>query len=261
MIDVHTHILPGVDDGPRTMEESIQIVQRAAEEGVTAIVATPHVLEDRSPMDQERVDDAFNRIKRIIAEKEIGVEVVLGAELFISPDLPARIRRNNALTIDSGNRYVLLELPAQEIQPFMEQTIFELLLQGIVPIISHPERNLAIQNDPDKLFHLVQRGVLAQLDAGSLLGKYGKKTQNTAKALLSNNLIHMIASDVHSTPNGSYSLSLAVKIAAGILGRERAMEMVTVVPEKVIRGRPIHVMPPKPVKRNVFRRVFGDRKR
>jgi protein-tyrosine phosphatase len=164
---------------------------------------------------------------------------MLGAELFISPDLPEKIKENRGLTINNGNRYVLLELPLYEIPPFTEQTIFELQLLGIAPIIAHPERYHEIQRDHNKLLKLVKKGVLAQVNSGSLIGRYGKKVQKAARRLLTHNLIHMMASDVHSISNGLYPLSEGVDAAAEMIGIRRAREMVTSIPEKVIRGEEI----------------------
>lgn len=213
MIDIHSHILPGVDDGPQTLEDSLQILIKAADEGVKTIVTTPHVLEVPPGKDWQRVRDAFSRVKKAIIRERIDIEIILGAELFISPDLPKTIKENRELTINNRNKYVLIEFPMNEISNFIEQTIFELLLQGIVPIICHPERYIEIQKDANKLSNLVGKGALTQLNSGSLMGRYGKKVQKTAKTLLAHNLIHMIGSDVHSVSKGSYPLLQSVKQA------------------------------------------------
>lgn len=236
MIDIHTHILPGVDDGPQTIEESLEILKRAANEGVKAIVATPHVLEFPSKSSWQRVRDAFNSLKQALKSEEIDIEIILGAEIFISPDLPMWIKQNKDITINNGNRYVLLELPIHEIPPFTEHTIFELLLQGIVPIIAHPERYHELQKDTSRLFDMIKRGVLTQLNSSSLQGRYGRKAKKAAKSILTQGLIHMIGSDVHSSFNGPYPLSQGMMLAAEIVGMEAAKAMVTSVPEKIING-------------------------
>ncbi len=256
MIDIHTHILPGIDDGPQTIEESIEILRKAADAGIGAIVATPHVLEMPSETAWQGVRDTFNSLKQMLILEKIDIELILGAELFISPDLPQKIKENRELTINNGNKYVLLELPLQEIPSFTDQTIFELLVNGIIPIISHPERYLEIQRNPRKLFNLEQKGVLTQVNAGSLSGRYGKKAQKTAKTLFAHNLIHMMGSDVHSTPNGSYPLSQGMNIAADIVGIKRAQEMVMSIPKKIMSGEIIEFLPAKPIKNSTFRKLF-----
>ena len=216
MIDIHSHILPGVDDGARSIEESIKILQKAADAGVTTIVATPHVLEVPSKSEWQRVNNVFNRLKQKIVQENIHIEMILGAELFISPDLPQSIEENRELCINNGS-YVLLELPMLEIPPFTEQTIFELQLQEIVPIIAHPERNLEIQQMPNTLPGLLPKGVLTQLNAGSLTGVYGRKVQKTARTLLKKNLIHIMASDIHSFSNVTYPLIRGIDAAEKII--------------------------------------------
>jgi len=186
-----------------------------------------------------RVSDAFNCLKKTLILQKIEIDVILGAELFISPELPQKIKEHRELTINNGNKYILLELPVQEVPLFTEQTIFKLLLTGIKPIIAHPERCSEIQRNPKKLFDLIQKGVLTQVNSGSLMGKYGKKVQKTAKILLTHNLIHMIGSDVHSVPSGTYPLSQGVDMAATVVSIERAKEMVTSIPERIIRGEDI----------------------
>lgn len=254
MIDIHSHILPGVDDGARSIEESIKILQKAADAGVTRIVATPHVLDVPSKSEWQGVSNVFNRLKQKIVQENIHIEMILGAEVFISPELPQSIEENRELCINNGS-YVLLELPVLEIPPFTMQTIFELLIKGIQPIVAHPERYLEIQKDTNKLFDLVKKGVLTQLNSGSLMGRYGRKVQKTAKILLVHNLIHMIGSDVHSISNGFYSLSQGVNIASEIVGIERAKEMVTAIPEKIVDGETIEVSPPKHAKNGGFRKL------
>jgi protein-tyrosine phosphatase len=238
VIDIHTHILPGIDDGVETIEESVTILKKASDEGVKAIVATSHIIEMPSESYWRKVNDTFNCVQQMIIQEKIDIEIILGAELFISPDLPQKIKENKGLTINSGNGYVLLELPVYEIPLFTD-------LQGIVPIIAHPERYVEIQKDTNKLFDLVKKGVLTQLNSGSLMGRYGKKAQKTAKTLLGHNLIHIIGSDLHSIPNGPYPLLRGVNIAAGIVGIERAKEMVTSIPEKVINGEKIDIPCPQ----------------
>ena len=257
MIDIHTHILPGIDDGSKTIEESIEISRKAKDAGVNTIVATPHILERPSESNWQRVRDSFKSVKQRLRVKRVDIDLILGAEFFISPDLPKTIKENRELSINNGNKYVLIELPMNEIPHFTEQTIFELLLQGIVPIICHPERYIEIQKDANKLSNLIRKGALTQLNSGSLMGRYGKKVQKTAKTLLAHNLIHMIGSDVHSVSKGSYSLLQSVKQATKVVGKKRAKEMVTAIPRKVINGERIEAPPAALIKKSIFRRFVG----
>ncbi len=256
MIDIHTHIIPGVDDGSKSLKESIEIIREAIDDGVETIVATPHILEMSYQDNWQKIKSAFNDLKQRLTLKNI--DIVLGAELSISPDLPKMVMENTELTINGKNKYILLELPSLEVPSFTEQIIFDLLLHGIIPIIAHPERCVGVYKDPEKLVVLVQKGALTQVNSGSLTGKYGRKVRNAAKALLTCNLIHMISSDVHSTNNKQYTLSQGVNITAKIVGIDRAREMVTSIPEMVIKGERVEVLPPEPIeKKGIFKRYFS----
>lgn len=236
MIDIHTHILPDVDDGPQTVEEAIEIARQASEEGVKVIVATPHIIEVPSEREWLKITETFHCLREILNLQKIDIDIILGAELFVSLSFPKAIKQNKALTINGRNKYVLLEFPMQEIPSFTEQCMYEFLIQGIVPIIAHPERCLEIQENNSRVHDLVKRGALTQMNAGSLLGRYGKKAKKTAQDLLAKNLIHIIGSDTHSVSNGSYILSQGVKMASKVIGKARANELIRLIPEKIIRG-------------------------
>ena len=139
----------------------------------------------------------------------------------------------------------MIEFPIQEIPSYTDQTVFELFLQNIVPILAHPERCLDIQEDPHKLFDLVKKGVLTQVNSGSLIGRYGKKVRKTAKYLLAHNLVHMVGSDVHSIGNGSYPLIQGLDIVDKLVDPNAAKEMGRFLPEKVINGRKIDIPTPR----------------
>ncbi len=253
MIDIHTHILYGVDDGTQTVEEALTIIKNAEKDGVKTIVTTPHILDFTVNRYWQKVKNAFNKIREKVNSEGIDVKIILGAEVFITPDLTFNIRQNEEITINSQNKYVLLELPMQTVPSYTKHTIYELLLENIVPIISHPERYYEIQKNANKLVDLIKSGVLTQLNSGSLLGKYGKKAKKTARILLARGLIHMIASDIHSPFSGSYPLSKGVKLAAEIVGLEKAKAMVTSIPDKIINGENYVAPPPISVERRAFR--------
>lgn len=236
MIDIHTHVLPGVDDGAQTLAESIGILRKAAEEGVELMVATPHVLEMPSQSAWQYVRETFDGVTEKLIAERIHIEVRLGAELFISPEVPSMVKSNRELTIDGKSTHVLLELPLQEIPVFTEQVVFKLLIDGITPIIVHPERCLEIVTSPGRVASLVQKGALTQINTGSLMGRYGKDVQKTAKLLLSRNLVHLMASDIHALYKNSYSLPYGMRLAARIVGRKKAEELVTTAPARIMNS-------------------------
>lgn len=249
MIDLHTHILPGVDDGVQTLDEAIKILRKASNEGVQRVVLTPHVLEAPTDEDWRKIKCTYDSLFQGIQRQKVKIAIHLGAELFISPDLPGMIQTHPGLTINRGNRYALMEFPAAGIPPFTLETVYRLSLMGVVVILAHPERNLEIQEEPDRLSELIGKGVLAQLNAESLSGKYGKKARKTAKILLTHDLIHLMGSDIHALAEGPYPLLKGMELASRIVGEKQAAMMVTTIPEKVLNGEPIDHPRPKPLKK------------
>jgi protein-tyrosine phosphatase len=249
LIDIHTHILPGVDDGVQSLDEAISILRKASKEGIQRVVFTPHVLEAPSARKWHEISRTCHRLSRHIQQENLPIAIHLGAELFVSPDLPRMIEENPALTIDCGKKYALFELPASEIPPFTLETVYRLLLRGIVPILAHPERNLEIQAEPGTLLELIQKGLLTQLNAASLSGKYGKNARKTAKILLAHDLIHLMGSDLHALPEGPYPLLEGIDLASRIVGKRQATEMVTTIPEKILNGEAIDHPRPKPIRK------------
>lgn len=256
MIDLHTHILPGVDDGVQSLDNAIEILKRAARAGIKRIVLTPHILEFPSDKDWHKISSTFDSLSHGIYEEKIDVTIHLGAELYISPDLPQMIKTYPGLTINGGNRYALIELPANEIPPFTMEIMYRLMLRGIVPILAHPERNIEIQEKPEKLSELIGKGIITQLNSESLAGKYGKKAQKTAKVLLIHDLIHLLASDLHTLAEGPYPLLKGICLASKLVGEKRANDMVTTISAKIIKGESIDLLKPKPIKRTIFKNVL-----
>jgi protein-tyrosine phosphatase len=227
LIDIHTHILPGVDDGPDTMDEAVKIVEKAAGDGVRCIVATPHMLEAPSVRRIENITSQARILEREISSRNLDMTIKVSAEFFISPDLPDYMKTCGQLAIPGEKSYVLVELPMYQVPEYTDTVIFQLGLDKYTPIIAHPERNMEIQQDPQILDAFIQRGALAQLNAGSLTGQYGRRAKKAAQKLLRQNLIHMMGSDIHSCPDGPYPLVKGLKAAAKIVGRERAGQLVS----------------------------------
>jgi protein-tyrosine phosphatase len=237
MVDIHCHILPGVDDGARTWEESLAMCELAAADGIGTIVATPHMFDGvhRTPeksLVQVRLGELRQRVKGML-EILPGGEVRYSYEIFQeAPDPQTKIRLN-------GTSYMLLEFPFQAVPPNIEMTIFQILNAGITPVIAHPERNKRIQERPEVLADLVERGAFAQLDAGSLTKSFGPEPYQSAKRIIEAGLAHFIATDAHHQDRRRPILSTAVAVAADIGGIEYARAMVLANPTALIQDRGI----------------------
>lgn len=241
MLDLHNHILPGIDDGPTSMEESLEMARLAAEDGTKVIVATPHhrqVVERSSVAVIREMVDRFNHE---LQARSISLKVLLGMENHLDMDIVEQVDMGLALPID-GTRYILIELPFEFYPIYTEDVLFNLRIKGFRPIIAHPERNAPIQENPKILSNLVGQGILSQITAASIIGTFGKGTQRVAKELLRQRLVHIISSDGH-TAEGIRAplLSPAVAAASKVVGRHVAMRMVSDIPQAILRDERIDV--------------------
>lgn len=251
MIDLHTHILPGVDDGAQTLDEALAMAQTAWRDGITTIVATPH----RSPWSycSDRAD-AERRLAEVCAallQEGLETRLLLGSEAFVAPNLVEQVREGLALTINGG-RFLLVEWPYDQFPTFSEQVIFDLQVRGIHPIIAHAERYRFVRRDPNSLARLIERGVLVQVTAGSLLGELGPEIQHLSEILVACGLAQVIASDSHGVDRRAPILSQARDRVARLIGEERARAMVESVPRQIVDDEPVTIVPPVPYKPHQF---------
>jgi len=243
VIDLHTHILPALDDGARTLDESLAMARIALADGITSLAATPHDM-GTAPNYPNQVMARMAEVQAAVQEAGIQLHLVLGSELYAVPDLVARLRTGRALTLGSS-RYFLLEFPLTDLPVYAAQLIFEAQVAGFTPIVAHPARNAVIQHDPNRLYDLVTRGVLAQITSGSLTGVFGPQIQTTARVLVEHNLVHLIASDAHGTGPRSPRLSEAVRMAERLVGEEVARAMVTIRPQAILSDEPPAIESPR----------------
>ncbi len=245
MIDLHCHILPGVDDGAATMEDAVAMARVAVNDGITKMVATPHGAEW---LYTGTLDETTARVQEVQAELDrlgIRLELLPGLEAYVAPDLAASTRQ--AIYTLNSSRYMLVEFPLQSIPIYAEQVLFDLQLKQIVPIIAHPERNQAIAAKPEMLWPMVERGMLVQVTAGSLTGLFGAKTREVAELLLTKQVAHIIASDAHSATWRSPELSAAMARAAELIGQDAAEAMVGATPEAILHDEPVEAPVPLPM--------------
>lgn len=260
MIDIHSHILPGIDDGAGSPEEAVAMARRAAADGIRCMVATPHVVTGQYPNTRAAILKAVARLRKVFAEEEIPLTLLPGAEYHLEPDLPRRLSRGELVTINDTGRYLLVELPATLIPDYTTAVLYELQLQGVTPIIAHPERNTSFAREPSLLRELVERGALAQLTAGSFSGLMGPLATATARSFLKQGYAHFIASDAHAATGRAPELTPAIKKVARLAGEAQALSLVTENPGLAVRGKRIRageIKPGKPVKRGLFDYLRG----
>jgi protein-tyrosine phosphatase len=235
MIDTHLHILPGVDDGPETMQESIALARVLVQEGIHSAIATPHYNDEFPRRSASEIRERVNDVQQELDRYNIPLRLFAGHEALINPGLVEDIHTGRLATLNNS-RYLLLELWNGSWLPETEQVIFNLRAFDIVPVIAHPERYRAIQQDPNKLAALLEQGALAQVMAGSLVGIQGKMARRTAETLLKKRLIHCIASDAHGLQKRPPSVSGGLQCAEKLLGRAHVYRMIETCPAAILNN-------------------------
>ena len=235
MVDLHSHIFPGVDDGAKSINESLKMLRRAAAAGVDTIVATPHLLLGVYKTELQERKSLTVELQKAADENGIQIQVKAGVEYYLSPEILEDSGKLKDLTIDNNGKYILVELPMQVFPPYAEDVLFKIKMLGVTPLLAHPERNMAICNNPNILFDLiVTKGIVAQLNAGSLLGYFGKQSKRTARLLVTHNLVHVVGSDMHSP--SSVTMPQAMPEIKMLIGSERASRLFNENPRQILLG-------------------------
>lgn len=232
-IDIHTHILPGIDDGARDLAESLLIVKEAIVIGVREIILSPHLPYYGANLD--KVSQSFQSFREVVTTEELPVKLHLGPELMLSFELPQLICADKRFTINGYGRYALIEMPCFEIPVYAPDVFFGLLTRGVTPILAHPERCLDVIRNYRQVSRFIDNGVMIQVNAGSILGKYGRKVRSTAISLLKAGFCHVVASDTHRSGVIKTLLPEAFSFLGKIIGQARAEELIFSNPAKLVR--------------------------
>src|SRR5262249_186579 len=196
VIDIHSHILPEIDDGARSLSEAVEMAGIAAEDGIEFMVATPHMFNGLSPNPEPT--EVFDRVGMLNAAITNGLKILTGNEVHVSHEIAEQVRDNRVTKINAGN-YMLVEFPQLTIPVGAEELFYKLLLQGVRPILVHPERNAQVQISPGVIARFIERGVYIQVTAMSVTGEFGPAAKTTAATLLRHNCVHFLATDTHRT--------------------------------------------------------------
>jgi protein-tyrosine phosphatase len=236
MIDLHTHLLPGWDDGAADWVESHRMIEVAREDGISKIVLTPHVF--RMTKDGNDGRGLKARFQAFLEQSNsCQIDFFPGAEVYVHPDMIAHIRDFD-LTVN-GSNYVFIEFPAEHLPGGATNLVYKMMLDGLIPIISHPERNAVFARSPEILYELIIQGAIGQVTSQSITGGFGKHVRKTAENFLRHGLVHLIASDAHNADTRPPRLSEGLEKAAKFVGTARAEAMVTTVPAAILENEQI----------------------
>ncbi|SDM56227.1 tyrosine-protein phosphatase [Sediminibacillus halophilus] len=209
MIDIHCHILPGIDDGAKHMEDSLEMAREAVSQGIHTIIATPHHLNGRYNNYKTDILGYVSRLNNRLQDENIPLTVLPGQETRINGEMIDHLEQEELLPLN-GKSYVFVELPSDHVPRYTKQLLFDLQVQGYNPVIVHPERNRELIKDPDQLYEFVKNGTLTQVTAASIVGKFGKPIQKFTQQLIEANLTHFISSDAHNTTNRGFCMQEAI---------------------------------------------------
>jgi protein-tyrosine phosphatase len=240
LIDIHLHILPGVDDGPETMDQMLALAHALVQEGIHGAIATPHCNDEFPRLSAAEIQSRVYDVQRMLDRYAIPLRLFPGPEVLIKPGLVGDIQAGRIATLNSS-RYLLLELWNSTWLPgIAKRVIAELRAVGIIPVLAHVERYLAIQQDHSRLSTLLQQGALAQVTASSLAGMQGKSTRRCAEALLNKGLVHFLASDAHGRHKRPPGVTAGLQAATRLLGHERVYQMVEVWPMTILQNEVLY---------------------
>lgn len=239
MVDLHCHILPGLDDGPATIEESVAMAESAIAEGIARVVATPHCSA------QYHFDFAHVRQLRDELQDKVGsrLKLATGCDFHVNPENLEALRRNSSIYCINQLDYLLVEFNEISIPPAMDQTLHDLQLAGLRPIVTHPERNNILRTRPERLKKWVQQGCFAQVTGGALTGNFGSGSQTDALRWIREGLIHFVASDAHNTRSRPLQLHPAYDVVLDQFGQEKAHALFVENPLAAFEGRELPHVP------------------
>jgi protein-tyrosine phosphatase len=239
LIDIHFHCLPGLDDGPSNWDEAVALCRAAARDGVTRLVATPHVL--RGEWINEDVGARDDLVLRLNTLLESAPAILPGCEYLFSSEALSLLDRGTAGPLIGLNRsrYLLVELPADVSQTAVEAAFHEFRVEGITPVIAHPERNAALRRSPERLARLVSRGARCQITAGSLLGDFGERAADAVEDFFQKGLVHFVASDAHSLGRRPPRLAAARERVRASWGAEAELGLFEANPAALLTSEPI----------------------
>jgi len=240
-VDLHVHILPGIDDGASAWDESLQMARDASSHGTSCVVATPHLDLDSPAVEPSQVMELAKDLSVRAEQAGIPLTILPGFEMRMGVTLNEEAKRGTDLspfTLNRSGKYLLFDLPMSEVPLVALEACFSLRLRGILPILAHPERNLELATKSSLLRSFLDAGLLIQIDSGSLLGRYGRRAKKTATMLVKERRVHVVASDAH-TAGSAIDLEPAEAIIKALGGSRYADLLLKHNPALICAGEPL----------------------
>lgn len=252
MIDVHSHILPCVDDGARDIEETFKILNEACDAGFSDIFATSHYIDGEYEFNKTDREFIIEALTNKINEEGLDIKLHIGAEGYISNDFPKLIQAGCVPTL-GNSKYVLFELPLRAKVMYTEEVINKLLQIKLIPVIAHPERYELVQDDPNIAIDWVEAGALLQCNYASIIGRYGMKAKETLLKLLDANAVHFLGTDNHRSSSVYTRMDEIKKEFRRKIGRDKLYELSEINPRSILNNEEFEIEMPKKIKKG---RIF-----
>lgn len=246
MIDFHTHIIPNIDDGSRSIEETFNLIKEAKEVGFEGIVLTSHYIENYYETDVPERDVWVKAISDNISNKGIETNLYLANEIYMSENMMNLLIDGKASTINNSS-YVLFEMPLNAEPTNLYDVIYTLQENKLIPVLAHPERYSFVQKEPELVYDLIEKGVLMQANYGSILGQYGQKAEMIVRKFFEANMIHFLGSDVHRQNTIYKRIPEAIDEIRAIIGDDRLEEITTENPKLALNNKRIEIKEPSEV--------------
>jgi len=243
MIDLHSHILPGVDDGASDLSVSLEMARIAVADGIQVMACTPHFMPGMYDNTAPDIRSRVSQLQSILKSENIPLQLVVGCDGHIRPDFLVKLRSKEILTLNDS-RYVLFEPPHNIAPQRLEDVMFNILVSGFVPILTHPERLKWIEQDFALIERLCKEGVWMQITAGSLTGRFGARPHYWAQKMLGQGMIHILATDAHNVKSRPPILSAAYQLAVTEVGLDEARNLVLGRPVMILDNEPPAHAPP-----------------
>ncbi len=235
MIDIHSHLIPNVDDGSRSVEATFEMFEEAEKAGFTDIILTSHYITNAYETNAEELVFWKDKLQEILIAKNKKLKLHSGMEIYISDQIDKLMKENKLLTL-ANSRYILIELPMNTNINYLDYVIYFLDTIGAKFVLAHPERYRSVQENPGLVEEYIKKGCLMQCNYGSILGIYGKQAKNTIKYLLKKNLVHFIASDCHKKGSIYVEVPKALKKIEKIIGTEKTYKITTLNQQKILNN-------------------------
>lgn len=236
MIDLHTHLLPGIDDGAKTLEISLEMARQAVDAGTTIMACTPHIYPGLYMNDAAGIASHIAALQAELDQRNIPLKLVRGADAHLVPELLDGLQTGRVPTLHNS-RYFLLEPSHHVATPNFENNVFQVMAAGFVPVVTHPERLSWIEDHYPAFVRLAERGVWMQLTAGSITGKFGKRARYWSDRFLNDGLVHLVASDAHNTQARNPRMADAVTRLIESVGKDEALRLVLERPQAILDNR------------------------